>query len=54
MNIQIRPETPADIAAIDAVTVAAFLEAPHTDHTEQFIVAALRRSGQLTVSLVAE
>lgn len=54
MNIQIRPETPADIASIDAVTVAAFLEAPHTDHTEQFIVAALRRSSQLTVSLVAE
>lgn len=54
MNIQIRPETTADIAAIEAVTVAAFLDAPHTDHTEQFIVAALRRSGQLTVSLVAE
>lgn len=54
MDIHIRPETAADIAAIEAVTVAAFLEAPHTDHTEQFIVAALRRSGQLTVSLVAE
>ena len=54
MNIQIRPETPADIAAIEAVTVAAFATAEHSSHTEQFIVAALRRSGQLTVSLVAE
>jgi len=54
MNSKIRQETPADIAAIEAVTIAAFLQAPHTDHTEQFIVAALRRSGQLTVSLVAE
>ena len=54
MNIQIRPETPADTTAIDAVTVAAFANAEHSSHTEQFIVAALRRSGQLTVSLVAE
>lgn len=54
MNIQIRQETPADIAAIDAVTVAAFANAEHSSHTEQFIVAALRRSGQLAVSLVAE
>lgn len=54
MSITIRKETPADITAIEAVTVAAFLNAPHTDHTEQFIVDALRRSGQLSVSLVAE
>ena len=54
MNIQIRQETPADIAAIDAVTVAAFANAEHSSHTEQFIVAALRRAGQLAVSLVAE
>jgi putative acetyltransferase len=54
MNIEIRAETPADIAAIEAVTVAAFLHAPHTDHTEQFIVNALRKAGKLTLSLVAE
>ncbi|WP_442684100.1 GNAT family N-acetyltransferase [Stenotrophomonas sp. JC08] len=52
--MEIRSETPADIAAIEAVTVAAFQHAAHTQHTEQFIVAALRRSGALTVSLVAE
>lgn len=52
--IRIRTETPADVAAIEAVTAAAFLDAPHTDHTEHFIVNALRRAGQLFISLVAE
>ncbi|HTR00063.1 MAG TPA: N-acetyltransferase [Candidatus Acidoferrum sp.] len=54
MPVYIRPETPADAAAIEAVTIAAFLEAPHTGHNEQLIVAALRQAGQLSVSLVAE
>lgn len=53
MTLQIRNETATDAAAIEALTTAAFLNAPHTDHTEQFIVNALRRAGQLTVSLVA-
>ena len=52
--LKIRPETPGDAAAIEEVTAAAFLEAPHTSHTEQFIVAALRAAGALSVSLVAE
>ena len=52
--MRIRKESPADAAAIEAVTVAAFQNAAHTDHTEQFIVNALRNSGQLSVSLVAE
>lgn len=54
MNPFLRRESPSDAAAIRAVTVAAFLDAPHTDHTEQFIVEALRREGALTISLVAE
>lgn len=54
MNIRIRSELPADVAAIAAVTVAAFRKAVRTSHTEHFIVDALRRSGQLSVSLVAE
>ena len=54
MNIDIRSETAADIPAIEAVTTAAFLNAPHTSHTEQFIVNALRRAGRLTISLVAD
>lgn len=50
----IRPETPADVEAIHALTEAAFLHAPHTEHTEQFIVRALREARVLTLSLVAE
>ena len=54
MTIQIRHETPDDIAAIEAVTIAAFADAPHTSHTEQFIVRALRAADELTLSIVAE
>ena len=54
MIIRIREETAADLAAIEVVTVSAFLNAPHTRHTEQHIVTALRRAGKLTISLVAE
>ena len=54
MNLKIRKETPEDIQTIDAVTITAFLEAPHSDHTEQFIVKALRDAGALTISLIAE
>jgi putative acetyltransferase len=54
VNIKIRKETAADIAAIQAVTISAFLKAPHTSHTEQFIVEALRKAGLLTISLVAD
>lgn len=49
-----RAETPDDVAAIHAVTVAAFEHAPHSDHTEQFIVDGLRAAGALAISLVAE
>ena len=52
--IQIRDETPRDAAAITDVTLAAFASLSISDHTEQFIVEALRRAGALTVSLVAE
>jgi putative acetyltransferase len=54
MNIIVRPETASDEAAIHALTVAAFREALHTSHTEQLIVDALRKTGALSVSLVAE
>jgi putative acetyltransferase len=54
MTIKIRSELPSDVTAIESVTVAAFLNAPHTSHTEQFIVNALRKAGMLSVSLVAE
>jgi putative acetyltransferase len=54
MNLRIRDETTLDVPAITALTEAAFLNAPHTAHTEHLIVNALRRAGQLTLSLVAE
>jgi putative acetyltransferase len=54
MTIKIRSELPSDVTAIETVTAAAFLNAPHTNHTEQFIVNALRKAGMLAVSLVAE
>lgn len=54
MSIRIRKEASTDVAAIEAVTVAAFQNVAHTSHTEQFIVAALRNAGQLSVSLVAD
>jgi putative acetyltransferase len=54
MTHTIRREAPADSAAIEAVTVAAFLNAPYTSHTEEFIVNALRKAGKITLSLVAE
>jgi putative acetyltransferase len=52
--VKIRAEAAADTQAIEAVTIAAFLHAPHTSHTEHHIVNALRRAGKLSVSLVAE
>lgn len=49
----IRPEAPADVAAIREVTIAAFKDHPHSDQTEHMIVDRLRRAGALSVSLVA-
>ena len=54
MELRLRPERAADAAAIDALIRAAFLHAPHSDHSEHRIVAALRAAGQLSVSLMAE
>ena len=54
LEIVIRPETSADISAITEVTVAAFETLEISNHTEQFIIEALRAAKVLTVSLVAE
>jgi len=53
MKIIIRDERLEDILAIAKLTRAAFQNATHSSHTEQFIVNALRTHGQLTISLVA-
>ena len=54
LNYILRTENSADIAGIHALTRAAFANAAHSSHTEQFIVDALRVRGELAVSLVAE
>ncbi|QLG93667.1 N-acetyltransferase [Pseudomonas yamanorum] len=53
MNITVRTERVEDIDTITQLTKDAFEKEPHSSHTEQFIVNALRRNNQLTVSLVA-
>ncbi|HQF64184.1 MAG TPA: N-acetyltransferase [Anaerolineaceae bacterium] len=53
-NILIRDEREDDAEIITAVTAAAFETMEISDHTEQFIVKALRAAGALTISLVAE
>ena len=53
-GVIIRKETTADIPAIAEVTAAAFETLAISNHTEQFIIAALRAAKALTVSLVAE
>lgn len=53
-KILIRDEARHDAEVIAEVTVAAFDSLEISNHTEQFIVEALRSAGALTVSLVAE
>lgn len=54
VNIHLRKEQSDDIEEIDELIIAAFLEAPHTSHTEQFIVKQLRDAEALSTSIVAE
>ena len=54
IKILIRDETKCDAAVITEVTVAAFESMEISNHTEQFIIEALRAAKALTVSLVAE
>lgn len=53
-QVLIRDETSADASAIAEVTAAAFASLEISNHTEQFIVAALRAARALTLSLVAQ
>lgn len=54
MDIEVGDEKSGDEADIYQVTERAFLSAPHTDHTEHFIINALRRVAALTISQVAK
>lgn len=53
-NIIIRNEKESDIETIFEITKEAFENHPHSNHTEQFIINALRAANALTISLVAE
>ena len=53
-KILIREESKSDAAAITEITVAAFEGLEFSNHTEQFIVVALREAKALTLLLVAE
>ena len=53
-KIVIRNETDADVGTITEVTIAAFKTLEISNHTEQFIIEALRAAKALTLSLVAE
>ena len=50
----LRPESPADRAAIFSLTQLAFQGHPHSDGTEPRIIDALRDAKALTISIVAE
>ena len=52
-DVTIREERAGDADAIAQLTEEAFRDVPHSSHTEQFIVNALRRDKQLAISLVA-
>ncbi|MDK9555987.1 N-acetyltransferase [Marinobacter sp. M216] len=53
-DFTVRNETSVDVSAISEVTIAAFNTLEISNHTEQFIIEALRADNALTVSLVAE
>ena len=53
-EIVIRNETDADVDAITEVTIAAFKTLEISNHTEQFIIEALRSAKAQPVSLVAD
>ena len=50
----LRPESPADRAAIFALTQLAFTGHPHSDGSEPHIIARLRDAKALTISIVAD
>jgi putative acetyltransferase len=52
-DVHLRTEAPEDVAAIQAVTEAAFRHQPHSRQTEAQVLDALRRAQALTLSLTA-
>jgi len=54
LPITIRPEAAGDEATIHTLTETAFAPMPFSGGTEQHVIDALRKDGDLTLSLVAE
>ena len=54
LKVIIRGETVADINTIGEITAEAFKSLDISNHTEQFIIWALRDTDALTISLLAE
>lgn len=50
----IQEAQPTDYFSVYQIIKEAFINHPHSDHTEQLIVERLRQNGQLTSSLVAK
>ncbi len=54
MDVLIRSENSADVAAIEQVTIAAFKGRWYSDQTEHMVIDRLREAEVMSVSLVAE
>jgi putative acetyltransferase len=54
MDVLIRSENSADVAAIERVTIAAFKGRWYSDQTEHMVIDRLREAEAMSVSLVAE
>ncbi|QJD67381.1 N-acetyltransferase [Xanthomonas campestris pv. badrii] len=54
MNVLIRQASQDDAAAIEILTMVAFMREDHSRHDEQHVIAALREDGALVLSLVAD
>lgn len=54
MKVLIREATEGDAAAIELLTMVAFMRAEHSRHDEHQVIASLRQDGALALSLVAD
>lgn len=54
MSVLIREASDGDAAAIEVLTMVAFMRAEHSRHDEQHVIAALRNDDALALSLVAD
>ncbi|WP_349657671.1 N-acetyltransferase [Xanthomonas sp. 10-10] len=54
MAVLIREASDGDAAAIEVLTMVAFMRAEHSRHDEQHVIAALREDDALALSLVAD